>query len=126
MRGVSLGAIARLLRAIGALISAVSCVLTTALQHLVVRHRSSKSLAAENLFLRKQLAMFREREIKPRRADDATRVAMVWLSRAFNWREALVVVKPATLIRWHRKGFRLYWKLRSRPGRPAVPREFGP
>jgi transposase InsO family protein len=80
-------------------------------------------LAAENLFLRKQLALFQEREIKPRRADDATRAAMVWLSRAFSWREALVVVKPATLIRWHREGFRLYWKLKSRPGRPAVPRE---
>ena len=51
-----------------------------------------------------------------------TRAALVWLSRAFNWREALVVVKPATLIRWHREGFRLYWKLKSRPGRPALPR----
>jgi hypothetical protein len=40
------------------------------------------------LFLRKQLALFQEREIKPRRADDATRVAMVWLSRTLNWREA--------------------------------------
>jgi transposase InsO family protein len=83
--------------------------------------RPSRSLAAENLFLRKQLAMFQEREIKPRRADDATRAELVWLSRAFNWREALVVVKPATLIRWHREGFRLYWKFKSRPGRPALP-----
>jgi putative transposase len=45
------------------------------------------------------------------------------LSRAFSWREALVVVKPATLIRWHREGFRLFWKFKSRPGRPALPRE---
>jgi hypothetical protein len=73
--------------------------------------------------LRKQLALFREREIKPRRADDATRAALVWLSRAFEWRAALVVVKPATLTRWHREGFRLYWKLKSRSGRPALPRE---
>lgn len=123
MCGLSLGAIARLLRAVRGLISTVSCLITTALKYLVVLHRSSKSLAAENLFLRKQLALFQEREVKPRRADDATRAAMVWLSRAFNWREALVVVKPATLIRWHRKGFRLYWKLTSRPGRPALPRQ---
>ena len=62
----------------------------TVLQHIVIRHRPSQRLAAENLFLRKQLALFQEREVKPRRADDATRVALVWLSRAFNWREALV------------------------------------
>ena len=108
------GTAGRLLRAIGGLVRALSSLLTTALQYSVVRHRPSKSLAAENLFLRKQLALFQEREIKPRRADDATRVALVWLSRAFNWREALVVVKPVTLIRWHREGFRLYWKLKSR------------
>jgi len=73
--------------------------------------------------LRKQLALFQERKIRPRWSDDATRVALVWLSKAFNWRGALVVVNPATLIRWHREGFRLFWKLRSRPGRPALPRE---
>ena len=123
MRGLSLGAIGQRLRAVGGFVSALSGLLTTALQYLVIRHRPTKSLAAENLFLRKQLALFQEREIKPRRADDGTRAVMVWLSWAFNWREALVVVKPSTLIRWHRNGFRLYWKLRSRPGRPALPRE---
>jgi hypothetical protein len=96
-----------------------------ALQYLLLSNRSSQKLAAENLFLRKQLALFQEREIKPRRADDATRAALVWLSRAFNWRDALVVVKPAALIRWHREGFRCYWKLRSRPGRPSCRATFG-
>jgi hypothetical protein len=43
------------------------------------------------------------------------------LSKAFDWRDALVIVKPATLIAWHRKGFRLFWKLKSRAGRPALP-----
>jgi putative transposase len=93
------------------------------LQYIAIRHRPVRSLAAENLFLRKQLALFQERGIKPRRVDDATRAVLVWLSRAFSWREALVVVKPATLIRWHREGFRLFWKFKSRPGRPALPRD---
>ena len=108
------GAVRRLTRALFA-------VAATALQYMVFCNRPNQKLAAENLFLRKQLALYQEREIKPRRADDATRVAIVWLSRAFNWREALVVVRPATLIRWHREGFRLCWKLKSRPGRPALP-----
>jgi hypothetical protein len=87
----------------------------------MIRWRGADTLAAENLFLRKQLALYREREVKPRRADDALRIALVWLSKGFNWRDALVIVKPATLIRWHRQGFRLYWKVKSRPGRPALP-----
>ena len=123
MRGLDLEAASRLLRAIGRLIRTFFAVAATAYQYIVIRHRPSRSLAAENLFLRKQLALFQERQIKPRRADDATRATLVWLSRAFDWRDALVVVKPATLIRWHREGFRLFWKLKSRPGRPALPRD---
>ena len=42
----------------------------------------------------------------------------------FQWRDALVNVKPDTLIRWHRKGFRLFWRWRSRPvGRPRLPQD---
>ena len=52
--------------------------------------RSHTSLAAENLFLRKQLALFQERKVKPRRADDATRWLMATLGRMFQWRNALV------------------------------------
>jgi hypothetical protein len=45
------------------------------------------------------------------------------LGRLFDWRSALVVVKPDTLIRWHRRGFRLFWRWKSKPvGRPAVPK----
>src|SRR4029077_5497741 len=68
---------------------------------------SHSALAAENLFLRKQLAMFQERKVKPRRADDATRWMMAVLSRMFRWGNSLLNVKPDTLIRWQRKGFRL-------------------
>ena len=84
--------------------------------------RSHRSLAAENLFLRKQLALFQERKVKPRRADDATRFVMVALSRMFAWRNALRNVKPDTLIGWHRQGFRLFWRWKSKPkGRPRLP-----
>ena len=62
--------------------------------------RSHAQLAAENLFLRRQLALYLERQVKPRRADDATRIALVALSRLIDWRQLLTVVKPETLIRW--------------------------
>jgi len=84
--------------------------------------QSRTQLAAENLFLRKQLALYLERQVKPRRADDATRIALVALSRLVDWRQLLVIVKPETLIRWHRSAFRLLWRWRSNgPGRPRIP-----
>ena len=64
------------------------------LRFLGLGMRSRTSLAAENLFLRKQLAFYQERKVKPRRADNPTRLTLVLLSRWFNWRDALIVVKP--------------------------------
>jgi transposase InsO family protein len=84
--------------------------------------RSHAQLAAKNLFLRKQLALYLERQVKPRRADDATRLTLIALSRLIDWRQLLTVVKPETLSRWHRTGFRLFWRWKSRSqGRPRVP-----
>lgn len=84
--------------------------------------RSRAALAAENLFLRKQLALFEEREAQPHRATDAVRFLMSALGRLFDWRHALRVVKRDTFIRWYRKGFRLFWRWKSRPrGRPKLP-----
>jgi putative transposase len=79
------------------------------------------ALAGENLFLRKQLALYRERGFKPQRTPNTTRTALVWLSRWFDWKLALAVVQPATFIRWHRRGFRLWWRWKSKPGRPPIP-----
>jgi hypothetical protein len=62
-----------------------------------------------------------ERGVKPRRIDSVTRIALVVLSRFFHWRDALVVVRPETMIRWHRAGWKLFWRLKSRPGRPPIP-----
>ena len=85
--------------------------------------RSRRSLAAENLFLRKQLAFYRERKIKPRRADNPTRLILVLLSRWFSWRDALTIVRPETFVGWHRKGFRLFWRWKSKAGRRPIPAE---
>jgi len=83
--------------------------------------RCRASLAAENLFLRKQLAFYQERKVKPRRADDPTRLTLVLLSRWFNWRDALTLVRPRTFVTWHRKGFRLFWRWKSEAGRRPIP-----
>jgi hypothetical protein len=90
---------------------------------LRVATKSRSALVAEILFLRKQLALFQERDVRPHRAEDSARWLMAHLSRLFDWRSALVVVKPDTLIRWHRKGFRLFWRWKSKSaGRPALPK----
>src|SRR5450631_2882157 len=85
--------------------------------------RSNRSIKAENLFLRRQLGLYIERGVKPRRIDPVTRISLTALSRLFSWRDALVVVRPETLIRWHRAGWRLFWRLKSRPGRPPIPEQ---
>jgi len=83
--------------------------------------RSRAALAAENLFLRKQLAFYCERKIRPHRLDGSARFCLAMLSRLFDWRGALVIVKPDTLVGWHRRSFKLFWKLKSRAGRPQLP-----
>ncbi len=85
--------------------------------------RPRESLEAEILFLSRQLALYRERGVTPRRVDAATRLALTLLSRCFDWRSALVVVRPETLVGWHRAGFRLLWRWESRAGRPPIPKE---
>lgn len=104
------------------LISMLLDLVQDALRCLVLGIRSRAALTAENLFLRKQLALYLEREVKPRRPADATRLSLVLLARLFAWPGALVAVKPATFLRWHRQGFRMLWRWQSRPrGRPRVP-----
>jgi hypothetical protein len=92
-----------------------------ALRWLRLAFRSSQSIRAENLSLRRQLALYIERGVKLRRIDPATRIALTLPSRLFDWRDALAVVRPVTLIRWHRAGWKLFWRLKSRPGRPPIP-----
>ena len=94
-----------------------------ALRWLMLLARSTESVRAENLLLRRQVAMFLERGVRPHRIDAATRFSLAVLARPFDWRSALVVVQPATMVRWHRAGWRLFWRMKSRPGRPPIPRE---
>jgi len=65
------------------LLSILLALAQDALQFLALGTRSKAALKAENLFLRKQLALYLEREVRPKRATDATRLSMVLLSRLF-------------------------------------------
>src|SRR4029450_99674 len=111
----------RWLRAFFHIIGMLWILLGDRLQFLRLCLRFPTALAAENLFLRKQLALYQERHVTPRRTTAATRFALTWLSDWFDWRQALVVVQPATLLRWHREGFRLFWRWKSQRGRPPLP-----
>lgn len=81
--------------------------------------RSRRSVEAENLVLRRQLALFRERGVKPRRIDAATRISLAWLTRLCDWRSCLIVVRPETVVRWHRTGWRLFCALPFAAGSPV-------
>ncbi len=88
--------------------------------------RTQTELAAENLALRQQLAILEHNSKRPRlRKPD--RIFWAWLSRLWpNWRSALLVVQPETVVRWHQQGFKLYWRWKSRsrkPGRPKIDAE---
>ena len=111
----------RLLHHLAPLVRILLTLLGDTVRFLLLCWRPPVALMAENLFLRKQLALYQERHIKPRRATNATRLTLVWLSRWFNWRQALAMVQPETFLRWHRQGFRLFWRWKSTPGRPPIP-----
>src|SRR5713101_5952669 len=84
--------------------------------------RTHRNLALENLALRQQLALLRGRSTRPR-FGSLDRAFWVWLSRRWaGWREALHIVRPETVIRWHRKGFRSFWTWKSRRARTGRPR----
>jgi len=69
-----------------------------AVRWLVPLFRSTEAVRAENLFLRRQLALFIDRGVRPRRVDAATRVSLVLLAKLFEWRGALMVVQPMGII----------------------------
>jgi putative transposase len=87
-------------------------------------HASRSDLVLENLALRQQLATYARAQKRPR-LKPGDRAFWVALSRVWQgWRAPLALVKPATVIDWHRRGFRRYWRWRSRkPGRPRIPDE---
>src|SRR5260221_8258739 len=95
--------------------------------HVVVSpFRTKARLEAEIILLRHQLNVLRRRVPSDPKLAVADRLVFVWLYRLFpSVLNAVTIVQPETVIRWHRTGFRLYWrwKSRSRGGRPKVPLE---
>jgi len=85
------------------------------------RLRTRMALAAETLFLQKQLILYQDRTAPSRRSMNATRLILVWLSYWFDWQSALTIVRPETFKRWRRQGWRLLWKTPAPPGRPPIP-----
>ena len=85
--------------------------------------KTRRGLALENLALRQQLAALHQ-SVKRPRLSDVDRCFWMLLRRIWtDWVKVLIIVKPETVVRWHRAGFRRYWTWKSRrrrPGRPAV------
>ena len=83
----------------------------------------STTIALENLALRHQLLVLQRSVVRPH-LSRWDRILWVWLSRLWtDWRASLVIVQPATVLAWHRRGFQLYWRWRSKPnpvGRPRL------
>jgi hypothetical protein len=101
--------------------------LALVLRWLCALCRSRGDLALENLALRQQLSVLSRRHPRPR-LTSIDRFFWVMMRRVWaRWTDALIIVKPDTVIRWHRAGFRLYWRFRSRVkkqvGRPRTGQE---
>ena len=99
------------------------CWIIRAIFRIAFANRSS--LVAENLALRQQLAVL-QRNTKRPKLRNRDRIFWAWLSRLWNgWRSTLLIVQPETVVSWHRQGFKLYWRFKSRKrsGRPKISRE---
>jgi putative transposase len=91
---------------------------------LICRFRSRAVVELENLALRHQLLVLRRQ--RPGRPRLFTFDRLLWVLLYRLWPrcvDVMVLVKPTTVVQWHRQGFRLFWRWRSRPGRPSVDRE---
>jgi putative transposase len=88
------------------------------------RFRSRAVLELENLALRHQLHVLRRQRPGRPRLFTIDRLLWIWLYRLWpHCLDMMVLVKPATVVQWHRQGFRLFWRWRSRSGRPSLDRE---
>jgi putative transposase len=102
-----------MLKLVRSIVSVVAC-----------RLRSRAFLELENLALRHQLHVLRRQRPGRPRLFAIDRWLWVWLYRIWpGCLGAVVLVKPATVVQWHRLGFRLFWRWRSKSGRPALDRE---
>src|SRR5215218_5439459 len=98
---------------------AIICLLGTFIADLL---KSRRRLEIENLFLRHQLNIILRRPPQCLRLRGSDRALLVWMTRLWPSLLGLArIVEPATILRWHRAGFRTYWRRRSRSGRRAHP-----
>ena len=100
------------------------CLLSTILALFRSAFRSRATVELENFALRHQLNVLKRSAKQRPKLTRVDRLLWVILSRVWrDWRSALAIVQPETVIAWHRKGFRLFWTWkvrRGQPGRPAV------
>ena len=96
---------------------------TALLSLLQASLRTRQRLVVENLALRHQLAILK-RSVKRPRIEDSDRVFWILMRCTFKrWKECLHFAQPETLLRWHRRGFKYYWKRKSKPkkqGRSSI------
>src|SRR5437016_14419823 len=101
--------------------------LTTLLATLSSLFRARAALQLENLALRHQIGVLQRSARKRPKLTCRDRLLWVCLSRLWSdWRSALAIVRPETVLAWHRAGFRLFWTWKVRrgpPGRPDLSRE---
>ena len=96
--------------------------LMTLLATLSSIFRSRAALELENLALRHQIGVLRRTAAKRLKLTSADRLLWICLSRLWRgWHSALTIVKPETVIAWHRAGFRLFWTWKVRRGQPGRP-----
>src|SRR5215472_6747561 len=101
--------------------------LTSLFSSLLSGFRTRAALQLEVLALRHQINVLRRSQRGRVRLRSTDRLFWTWLRRLWpGWRSALVIVKPETVIAWHRQGFRLFWSWKSRhrqPGRPTLTKD---
>jgi putative transposase len=98
-------------------------ILSALVSLLSFRLRGRVSLELELIALRHQVAVLRRQRPGRPKLFAADRLLWVWLYRIWpQAMNAMVLVQPATVIQWHRKGFRLYWRWKSGSGRPGRPK----
>src|SRR5512134_2436510 len=82
--------------------------------------KTSTTLRFEHLALRHQLGVLRRSSPKRLQLTASDRLFWVWLTRVWtDWRSVLMIVQPETVVAWHRKGFRLFWRWKIRHGKPG-------
>jgi putative transposase len=97
-------------------------ILSAVVSIFAFRFRSRASLELKLIALQHQLAVLRRQRPGRPQLSSLDRLLWVWLYRIWpQVIDTMILVKPATVVQWHRKGFRLHWRRRSRrPGRPKI------